>query len=684
MIPKASEVANSLARARMALQTAPLKVVVAFCVANLVWIFASNALITAYDLSFASYTLRAVLFLLVAGVALWIFHRRLAAGVIEAQGLVEIAENSYRILFETHPAPMLLFDKRALTVVRANAAALRLYAYDVEQMHGLSLLSLYVPKDRRQIDQAILGDSLAEALAGVHEHLDSQGRLLDVRVQCRDFSLTDDPIGLLLVQDLRADIDAGTPLAMSLKQLELAQQVAAMGHWEYNLRTGEVLWSPEIFVLLGLDGQTTELTAANYRSHILPRDREAVQKAHRLALREGQLTHEYAVVCANGRTRYLFERMQVIRDEQGRRRSLFGAFMDVTELKEAQGSLAEQKRRYERMVQRLPDGVLVVRDGIIQYANQAAHQMLDSDPARQLEGLAFGGCVHPDFRSRELDRLSAIQRGLEIEQPPRGITLLRGDGAPFEAEVAEIPLENGHERDVQLLIRDVSHSEQLRRDLEQANQRLQQLSQRLIEVQEMERRQLALDLHDDLGQQLTGLKLHLQRLGKQMQADEQASHAIGHLTDNVTEALSTVRRLSLALHPLQLETLGLEAAMRWHLQHFLAASGTNWELQVDGDLADLPPSRAVAVFRVMQEAVSNVARHAEATTVRICIAGRPSELRLEVLDDGRGFDAPGAVASATSLGLTSMQERIASQGGDLRISSLPGVGTRVTAVLPAT
>jgi signal transduction histidine kinase len=123
--------------------------------------------------------------------------------------------------------------------------------------------------------------------------------------------------------------------------------------------------------------------------------------------------------------------------------------------------------------------------------------------------------------------------------------------------------------------------------------------------------------------------------------------------------------------------------MRWHLQHFLAASGTNWELQVEGDLGELPPSRAVAVFRVMQEAVSNVARHADATTVRIAINGLARELRMEILDDGRGFDVPEAASGARSLGLTSMQERVASQGGDLTISSLPGIGTRITAVLPA-
>ncbi len=237
--------------------------------------------------------------------------------------------------------------------------------------------------------------------------------------------------------------------------------------------------------------------------------------------------------------------------------------------------------------------------------------------------------------------------------------------------------------EVQLLIRDVSQAEQLRRDLEDANQRLQHLSQRLIEVQEIERREVARDLHDDVGQHLTGLKLHLQRLIRRQAGDSEFERLSQPLVAGVDAALAKVRSLSLSLHPLQLETLGLEAAVRWHLQHFLEASGTSWELEVRGSTTEIPPGRAVAAFRLVQEAVNNVARHARAHTVRILMVCDEHELRLEILDDGCGFDVPDALQGAQSLGLTSMHERVASFGGDLRISSLPGMGTRITALLPA-
>jgi len=146
--------------------------------------------------------------------------------------------------------------------------------------------------------------------------------------------------------------------------------------------------------------------------------------------------------------------------------------------------------------------------------------------------------------------------------------------------------------------------------------------------------------------------------------------------------LAKVKSLSLSLHPLQLETLGLEAAVRWHLSQFLGATSTQWELNVEGTLDNLSADMAVVAFRIIQEAVNNVAKHAQAASVRITLSYDVEGLRLEILDDGCGFDVSNASQGARSLGLTSMHERVASLNGKVRISSISGVGTRITAVLP--
>ena len=140
--------------------------------------------------------------------------------------------------------------------------------------------------------------------------------------------------------------------------------------------------------------------------------------------------------------------------------------------------------------------------------------------------------------------------------------------------------------------------------------------------------------------------------------------------------------LSLALHPLQLETLGLQAAVHWHLSRFLEAAHTRWSLKLDGETVGLSPDIALVAFRIIQEAVNNVARHAHASRVEVHIRRTVNLLQVEVIDDGVGFDFRAARARALSLGLTSMEERVAALSGELNIASLSGVGTRVTVSLP--
>ncbi len=337
---------------------------------------------------------------------------------------------------------------------------------------------------------------------------------------------------------------------------------------------------------------------------------------------------------------------------------------------------------YERMVASLPDGVVIIRSGQVRFCNAAAGSLFDPNGETPLVTGEWQPYIAPHLRARETERLDRLQCGVISPLCFRHLVLLRADGTPFQAEVCELLLENDGYHDVLLLLRDISESERMQRELEQANQRLQHLSQRLMEVQENQSRQLARDLHDDIGQQLTGLKLHLQRLRGALAHEPALASLAARLSDAADEALAKVRRLSLALHPLQLETLGLQAAVHWHMSRFLEAAHTRWSLKLEGETVDLSPDIALVAFRIIQEAVNNVARHARASRVDVHICRTDNALRVDVIDDGTGFDARAARARATSLGLTSMEERVAALRGELNIASLSGVGTRITVQLP--
>ena len=222
-----------------------------------------------------------------------------------------------------------------------------------------------------------------------------------------------------------------------------------------------------------------------------------------------------------------------------------------------------------------------------------------------------------------------------------------------------------------------------RRALELSQERLRALSRRLLEVQEDERRSLARDLHDDIGQALTALKIQLEAL---------ARAGSGTLQDQVEEcvgttrhALARVRQLSLNLRPLQLDDLGLAAALRSHLDRQASLGGLTPHFDAHEAPPLLSPEIQTACFRIAQEAITNVLRHAEAKNLWLRLFTADGRLALSVRDDGSGFDLEAArrrAAGGASRGVVGMEERAALEGGSFELRSSPGQGTVLLATFP--
>ena len=222
---------------------------------------------------------------------------------------------------------------------------------------------------------------------------------------------------------------------------------------------------------------------------------------------------------------------------------------------------------------------------------------------------------------------------------------------------------------------DVTERKHAEEELGRRAQQLEALSRKLIEAQEAERRAVARELHDDFGQVLTALKLNLQR----PVFDRSESIEL------VDGAIARMRNLAQALRPPLLDEFGLEEALRWHVEHEAKRAGLAFRLAI-APLGRRPPAAVeLTCFRVAQEALTNVIRHAHAHLVEVELSKANGTLELVVRDDGRGFDVPAARKRAIeggSQGLLSMQERVTLAGGDLEIDSAPGRGTRVRARLP--
>ena len=212
---------------------------------------------------------------------------------------------------------------------------------------------------------------------------------------------------------------------------------------------------------------------------------------------------------------------------------------------------------------------------------------------------------------------------------------------------------------------------------EEAERQMRELSQQLVSTQEEERKNLSRELHDHVAQVLTGLRMALGRV-ERISGDTRVGAAIAECRGLVDDMFRTVRDLALGLRPSMLDDVGLQAALEWHVRDFTRRYAINAELKMDGEFESLPDKQRTCVYRVIQEAMTNCARHAQAKTIQINVTTDQGHLHVLVSDDGVGLD-PGR---RHGLGLRGIDERVKELQGTMTITQQMGNGTRLAVQLP--
>jgi PAS domain S-box-containing protein len=360
----------------------------------------------------------------------------------------------------------------------------------------------------------------------------------------------------------------------------------------------------------------------------------------------------------------------ILKHPEGKRRS-------------AEYALKVSELRYRRLFETAQDGILILNAGTgqIDDVNPFLTDMLGYS-RKQLLGNRLWDIVP----FKDVGASKAEFRDLQRESYVRydDIPLETKDGRAINVEfVSNIYQVNG-DRVVQCNIRDITNRRRAEEKLKEYSRKLQVLSRRLVEAQETERRNIARELHDEIGQALTVIQLNLQAMLQTPDGRTLLSRMKESL-EVVDHVLEQVHDISLNLRPLILDDLGLEPALRWFTARQAALVGLQTRFHADPLEQRLDPVVETECFRVGQEALTNVVRHAKAKTVRVELRKEAGQLHLRVRDDGIGFDV-GAVREqavrGASLGLLSMEERTALAGGGLEFKSDLKKGTEVHAWFP--
>jgi signal transduction histidine kinase len=258
------------------------------------------------------------------------------------------------------------------------------------------------------------------------------------------------------------------------------------------------------------------------------------------------------------------------------------------------------------------------------------------------------------------------------------------DGRRLDVSLTASPLtdEHGTVWGVSTITRDISERKRADERLRRSEAESRALSVRMQSVREEERAHIAREIHDELGQVLTGLKMELAALGKAAKPREKGlARRIEPMLRTVDHTIDLVRRIASELRPGVLDVLGVAAAIEWQARDFHARSGIPCRVTSRLGERSLDQDVSTAIFRIFQESLTNVARHAKATRVRVHLAEARGRVILKVSDDGRGI-TESERSSVRSLGLVGMRERAALLGGDVSVTGVPGGGTTVVVSIP--
>jgi len=431
-----------------------------------------------------------------------------------------------------------------------------------------------------------------------------------------------------------------------------------------------------------LFGYTAEEAIGQNITLIIPRDRRHEEATIFQRLRRGERVQHFDTVRVrkDGTMLDISLTISPVKDSAGRIVGASKVARDITQQKQTERSKRESEERFRAIVETTPECVkLVAPDGTLLHMNSAGLTMVGADCADVVIGRSVYDLIAPKdkgkFRAFN-ERICHGEKGsLEFD-----IVGLRGDHLHMETHAT--PLLNPDGTVVQLAVtRDITNRKQAEEAIKE-----KELSARLLKLQDEERRRIARELHDGVGQLLAAVSMNASRLDREKaNLSPDAARCAEENSKLIEQVSADIRTMSYLFHPPLLDEMGLHSALKWYIDGFAERSKIAANLELPRDWERLPQDYELCLFRIAQECLTNIHRHSGSLTAQVRLLRSPEEVRLEVSDEGKGLNqetqAKISSGETAGVGLRGMRERVRLLGGSLEIRS-NGHGTTVIATVP--
>ncbi|MBN1198645.1 MAG: PAS domain S-box protein, partial [Bacteroidales bacterium] len=347
-------------------------------------------------------------------------------------------------------------------------------------------------------------------------------------------------------------------------------------------------------------------------------------------------------------------------------------------------ALKESENKFRGITEQIQDVIYMTdKAGRIVYISPASLEIFGYSQDEML-GKPFTGFLE---KSQIPLALKKFRFSMKTNQTERDLilTMKRKDNSLFQGELKATLFFEGNKVLGSLgLIRDITDRIKAERALRETTQKLRDLATYIQEVREEERKEIAQDLHDDLGQKLTAMNIDLSWIACRLPADfPEVSDKLYKVQELLLETVTRVKQISSQLRPSILDDLGIAAAIVWQANEFSARTDTPCIVNILPDDLTMPSTTEIQVFRIVQESLTNIMRHAEATNVMISLIQKESSWRLRIKDNGIGFSQE-ETAMKQSFGIIGMEERTHLCGGTFSIAGEPDKGTEIIVEIPRT
>ena len=599
----------------------------------------------------------------------------------KAEKALKESEEKFRQFFENEPAYCYMISPEGL-ILDVNKSACMILGYKKEELVGKDLKEIYAPESRQRMRA-----NLAE--------WKKTGKLRDKEIMI----ITKDGKRRKVLLSAAAIRDRAGKI---LSSLSVHEDITERKKAEERYRA---IFEQAADSIVLIDGETGDLIEFNEKAHenlgytreefkkLKIPDFEIIESAEEVAkhikkiIREGSAAFETKHKTKDGDIRDILVSTRAISIEG--KEYIQAIWSDITERKRADGALRKSENRLKSLFETMAEGVVLIdADGQIIQANPKAARITGLKRS-EIEGHTYDSLewnlLRPDGTAmppKEMAGPRTLKEKRPIKDMVMGVEKPDGNISWININTSLLKKETGKIDGVVLTFADITKRKQVEEEIKDSQSQLRNLTAHLQSVREEERTHIAREMHDELGQALTAMKMDLSWLDNRLPKDQKPLfEKIKSMSKLADATIQTVKKISTELRPGLLDDLGLPAAIEWQAEEFQTRTGIKCEITKDPEDIILDKDRSTAIFRIFQEALTNVTRHAKATKVKVSLKEKAGKIELKVRDNGKGITEE-QVSNPKSFGLIGIMERAFYLDGKVVIKGIQDKGTALTIRIP--